>query len=154
MSSVVVQSSTSLDHVIQGQGMPGAWDYALAWDTTSEKWISHLDGRPSGLNDFTDITNEMGFWLHTTGNARFTTAGYIANTTIYLYTGWNLVGYPTLNNTETVANALWGTGADSVMVCDTSEPYHIKEVGPNYVMKPGEGYWIHVVADSVWTVDW
>ena len=40
------------------------------------------------------------------------------------------------------------------MVCDTSEPYHIKEVGPSYVMKPGEGYWVHVPFDTVWVVDW
>ena len=53
-----------------------------------------------------------------------------------------------------MANALWGTGADKVMVCDTSEPYGLKEVGPTFVMRPGEGYWIHVAADSIWTVDW
>jgi hypothetical protein len=64
-----------------------------------------------------------------------------------------MVGYPTLTN-ETVANALWGTGVDIVMVCDTSEPYNIKEVGPTYLMKPGEGYWVHVPFDTVWVVDW
>jgi hypothetical protein len=154
LSSCVIQSNTSLEHVIQGQGMPGAWDYAMAWDSATNRWISHIDGRPPVFNDLTDISNEMGFWLHTTENARFTTAGYIVNTSINLTAGWNLVGYPTLNNTETVENALRDTGADAVMVCDPAEPYRIKEVGPTYVMKPGEGYWVHVPADTVWVVDW
>ncbi|MDD4308378.1 MAG: hypothetical protein PHU53_06185, partial [Thermoplasmata archaeon] len=72
--------------------------------------------------------------------------------TIPLYAGWNLVGYPT-QTTETVGNALWGTGADRVEVFDPISPY-IKEAGATYVMKPGEGYWIHVSADSTWTINW
>jgi hypothetical protein len=47
---------------------------------------------------------------------------------------------------------LWGTGADRVAVYDMASPY-IKEVGSTYVMKPGEGYWVHVPADAVWTVN-
>jgi hypothetical protein len=99
----------------------------------------------------------MGFWINITepGGANLTVTGLIpSSTNIPLYAGWNLVGYPTLNTTTTIANALFGTGADIAMVCDTAEPYHIREVGPAYVMKPGEGYWIHVPFDTVWTVDW
>ena len=54
----------------------------------------------------------------------------------------------------TVANAFWGTGADIVEVFDSSAAYRTKVVGPGYVMKPGEGYWVHVPADSVGTVNW
>ena len=53
-----------------------------------------------------------------------------------------------------VQPTLWGTGVDGVEVCNLSEPYLIKEVEATYVMKPGEGYWVHVTADSVWVVDW
>jgi len=53
-----------------------------------------------------------------------------------------------------VANAFWGTGADHVEVFNASSPTLLSEVGPTYLMKPGEGYWVHVPADSVWTVDW
>jgi hypothetical protein len=101
---------------------------------------------------------KVGFWINITepGGVNLTVSGIIpTSTSINLYAGsWNLVGYPTLNSTTTVANALFGTTADRVLVADTSEPYHIKEVGPAYVMKPGEGYWVHVVADTVWIVDW
>ncbi len=99
----------------------------------------------------------MAFWINITepGGTILSVSGYDPpSTSIPLYAGWNLVGYPTLNHSETVANALWGTGADNVMVCNMTEPYQIKEVGPTYVMKPGEGYWIHVPADSTWIIDW
>ena len=59
-----------------------------------------------------------------------------------------------MNNSTTVGVALFGTGADKVMIYDPGEPYRIKEVGPTYIMKPGEGYWIHVPVDSIWTVDY
>jgi hypothetical protein len=32
--------------------------------------------------------------------------------------------------------------------------YQIKEVGPAYVMRPGEESWVHVVTDSTWVIDW
>ncbi|MCK4266788.1 MAG: hypothetical protein KAX31_05860, partial [Thermoplasmata archaeon] len=61
---------------------------------------------------------------------------------------------PTLTDTMNIGCALWGTGADKIEICDTSEPYNIKEVGPTYIMKPGEGYWVRVPADTAWVVDW
>jgi len=39
-------------------------------------------------------------------------------------------------------------------VYDSSAIYKTKVVGPTYIMKPGEGYWVHVPADSVWTISW
>ena len=53
-----------------------------------------------------------------------------------------------------IADALWGTGADKIEVFDPAEPYHIREVGPTYLIKPGEGYWIHVPADTTWIINW
>ena len=98
----------------------------------------------------------MGFWINITEPGVFLTLkGQIPdNTVIPLKAGWNLVGYPTLNDTMTVGNALWGTGADRVEVCDALAPYRLREVGSTYIMKPGEGYWVHVPADTTWVVDW
>ena len=99
----------------------------------------------------------MGIEIHSSviENTILTVSGTIPESTdIPLYAGWNLVSYPTLNDTMIVSLAFFGTGADRVEVCDPAEPYLIKEVGPTYVMQPGEGYWVHVPADTVWTVDW
>ncbi len=97
----------------------------------------------------------MGFWIDITEPdvVLSVVGGEARSVSIPLYAGWNLIGYPTMTE-MIVANALWGTGADKVEVFDPAEPYRIKEVGPTYVMKPGEGYWVHVPADSVWVVDW
>ncbi len=99
----------------------------------------------------------MGIEIHssTIENTILTVTGTIPESTdIPLYAGWNLVSYPSLNDTMIVSLAFFGTGADRVEICDPAEPYLIKEVGPTYVMQPGEGYWVHVPADTVWTVDW
>ena len=87
--------------------------------------------------------------------ANLTVQGVETNSTsISLYAGWNLVGYPTLDNTKTVTTALLGTGADRIEVCNPAQPYMLEAIGPTYVMQPGQGYWVHVPADTVWTIDW
>ncbi len=54
----------------------------------------------------------------------------------------------------TVVDALWGTGADRVEVFNDLAPYRISEVSPTYIMRPGEGYWVHVPADTIWIINW
>ena len=149
------QSDESLDQVLQN--ITGKWNYILTYNSTnSDKWKTNNTFRPDQLNDLKTLNHKVAFWINITepGGCNLTVSGTIpVSTTIPLYAGWNLVGYPT-QTTETVGNALWGTGADRVEVYNATAPYQVKEVGPSYVMKPGEGYWIHVVADSVWVVDW
>ena len=99
----------------------------------------------------------MGFWLQITnvGEGNLTIDGRKPTvTSITLYEGYNMVGYPTLCDNKTVGEVFWGTGADRVEVFDAASPYLISEVGPEYIMKPGEGYWVRVPVDAVWTVDW
>ncbi len=52
--------------------------------------------------------------------------------------------------------ALLGTGANMVSVFNVSLPYLIEDIIDlsTVIMQPGEGYWVKVPADSVWTVDW
>jgi hypothetical protein len=119
----------------------------------SDPWKTYRPG--SAANDLSYIDNGMGFWVCATQNCTLTVYGQMPNSTaINLYAGWNLVGYPTLNGGMTVAEALWGTGTDRVEAFDTASPSLIKEVGPTYVMKPGEGYWVHVSADTIWVINW
>jgi hypothetical protein len=134
------------------------WDVIQWYDAFEHRWRSYSMYRPPELNDMPQADNTMGFWIHLTGNdgdGMLTIGEGIGpvSTTINLYTGWNLVGYP--SNTEIDAEtALWGTGADHVMVFDPQSPYRITEVPLTHMMKPGEGYWVHVPFDTVWIVDW
>ncbi len=144
-------ADTSVSSVLAS--INGHWDVVKYYVNTdkSDPWKTYRVG--SSLNDLTRIDNTMGFWIHATIACNLTVSGTIpVSTSIPLYAGWNLVGYPTLTFTESVANVFWGTGADRVEVCDLAEPGLIKEVGPTYIMKPGEGYWVHVSADAIWIV--
>ncbi|MCK4266884.1 MAG: right-handed parallel beta-helix repeat-containing protein [Thermoplasmata archaeon] len=155
ISLPLIQSNESINAVLSS--ISGKWDYVQAYNATDpDHWKTYSIYKPGQLNDLLSLDHTIGFWINITEpGVTLTCSGLIpGSTSIPLYSGWNLVGYPTFNETVNVGDALWGTGADCVMVCDTSEPYNIKEVGPGYIMKPGEGYWVHVVADSVWVVDW
>lgn len=100
----------------------------------------------------------MGFWIHLTsndGDCALTVGEGTepVSTSINLQAGWNLVGYPSLNE-KPVSDALAGTGYDSIDGFNASAPYHITPLSDSYMMKPGAGYWVHVPADTVWVVDW
>ncbi len=146
-------TSTSIENVLSS--ISGKWDVVKWCDPTDkmDPWKSYRIGGTA--NDLTYIDNTMGLWLHATVACNLTVFGAEPqSTSIILYAGWNLVSFPTLNNNTTVANALWGTGANRVEVFDPASPYLISEAGPTYIMKPGEGYWVHVVADTIWTINW
>jgi hypothetical protein len=160
LGSSLVQSDTSLAHVIQGQGLPaGGWDSAMAWDGVNEKWISHVEGRPPFFNDLTDINNEMGFWLHITGNARFCTAGYVSDINIDLKAGWNLVAYPYAERMKTTAEIEVDLLANcmnyvpgSLTIFDYTQQYGINTPNGTEQIPNEEGLWIQVVSDTTWTV--
>jgi len=149
------QSNESIAAVLSS--INGKWDYLQAYDSLApEPWKTYATFKPSQLNELQFLNHRMGFWINVTepGGTVLTVSGPIPDSTsISLYAGWNMVGYPT-QTTETIANALWGTGADKVEKFDSMAPYRINEVEPTYIMKPGEGYWVHVPADTVWIVDW
>jgi hypothetical protein len=155
LSTPLIPEDEAIDKVLEN--ITGKWDCIQLYNSTdTDHWKTNLTYRPEQLNDLNSLDYKMGFWINITEPGVFLTLkGQIPdNTVIPLYAGWNLVGYPTLNDTMTVGNALWGTGADRVEVFDAADPYRLKDVTSTYVMKPGEGYWIHVVADSTWTINW
>ncbi|MBA3045740.1 MAG: right-handed parallel beta-helix repeat-containing protein [Candidatus Thermoplasmatota archaeon] len=143
-------ADTSVESVLSS--ITGNWDVVKFYDSTDRTWKTYRVGATT--NNLVNIDRTMGVWTHATANCTLTTMGqWAASTQIILKAGWNLVGYS--SETEmTVGDALWGTGADRVEVCDMGEPGFIKEVGPDYVMTPGEGYWVHVTVNTVWTIDW
>ncbi len=159
LGSCLVQSDTSLPHVLQGTGLPEQGEYALAWDAPTQRWISHLRGRPDSKNDLTDITNEMGFWLRINGNPRLCTAGYVSNMSIDCYAGWNLVPcpYPVRNkNTDDIELDLIANCTNyvpgSLTIHDYNEPYNIRPAAGDVFLFNQVGFWIEVTADTVWTV--
>ncbi len=152
ISIPLILTDRSFESVLSS--ISGKWSVAKYYDSldTADPWKTYRANGTS--NDLTGADNAMGFWLYALENCTLTVFGEIPQTTqIPLHAGWNLVGYPA-QTSRTVAEALWGTGADRVEAFDPSGPSLLREMGPGEYMMPGQGYWVHVVADSVWTVDW
>ena len=157
LGSFLVQTDTSLGHVIQGQGFPTNWDHAQGYDPTGAGWESHLKGRPDTVNSLTDLIKEDGFWLHVTDNSRWATAGYVTDMSIDLKAGWNLVTYPFAQRSKTAAEVETHLLTD----CPDFDAWEVFDVGADYRLKTpvgseplmhGDAIWVHVTADTTWTV--
>ncbi len=159
LGSFLVQSDTSLNHVIQGQGLPANWDHVQAYDAFDnvDHWKSHLIGRPDSKNDLTDISNIQGFWLHLTGNTRWATAGYVTDLSISLKAGWNMVPYPFAQRTmsaSTVEAYLTANcpNFDRWEIADYSSDYLLKTPSGTENLLHGDAFWVYVTADGTWNV--
>ena len=131
------------------------WDVAKTWDNQQKRWLTYRKGMPA--NGFTDVHNYMGLWLHLTANGGDQTltlgavGSYPGTVVINLYTGWNLVGYPSA--TPRYASDTLPAQAAMVSVWQAASPYiqDRADLG-NVQMSHGNGYWIYVTADCTWTV--
>jgi hypothetical protein len=155
VSLPLVQVNTSVRAVLVS--LDGLWNHAMAYDASdqADPWKTFHVRRLDALNDLSDIDHTMGFWLNVTQDATFRVYGLPpASTAIPLRAGWNLVGYPTMDGNLTAGEAFWGTGADIVEAFDPEATYRVSAIGPTRHLTPGQGYWVHVSADSVWYVAW
>ena len=104
----------------------------------------------------TDIGEDMGVWVHVTepGGAFLPLYGEArsGSTTIPLNKGWNLVGYPSISQNETVSSCFAGLPWDMVETFDIGNPYLISQVQGTDELEPGDGYWVHVTSACDWVV--
>jgi hypothetical protein len=135
----------------------GCYDYVRWYDSLDpmNPWKSYVPGRDA--NGLHALTNTMGFWIDVTSACNFTIRGTESSSTaIDLRQGWNMVGFPSLNTTCTVADLKADIGLTGVIIeafDSSAAPYYLQRVKDSYLMKPGEGYWIFVPADATWIVN-
>jgi hypothetical protein len=122
------------------------------YDGTSKSWKTYRVG--GSMNTLTDIDRTMGLWVNANSSCTLSVSGSHPSTTeIQLKTGWNLVGYP--SGTSRLASATLPGEADMVSVFQAASPYVQDFTDKSLVtMSQGNGYWVHVTADTVWTIDW
>ncbi len=124
--------------------------------TPNDLWKTYRVG--STVNDLATISNLMGVWLWITANGgdQHLTVGVNGDysstaVTVNLYTGWNMVGYPSA--TSRAESATLPAAADFVAVWQAATPYITQHAKGAALMAAGNAYWVHVTADCTWTVD-
>jgi hypothetical protein len=133
------------------------WDVAKWYDGQIKLWKTYRVGGTA--NNMPALTNQMGIWLHLTadGGDRILTTTVTglyptASVNIELYTGWNLVGYPSA--TSRLASATLPAQADRVSVWNAAAPFVTDHSDKSLVtMSHGNAYWVRVTADCTWTVN-
>ncbi|MCK4266553.1 MAG: Ig-like domain-containing protein, partial [Thermoplasmata archaeon] len=154
ISLPLIQTNTSILAVLSS--IDGEWDYVQYYNTTdaNDHWKTYATFKPSSLNDLWNLNHTMGFWLHTMEACTLNVTGSApTSTSIPLYAGWNLVGYPSLTE-KNISDALAGTDYDRVEGFNATAPYRLGQLADSYIMQSGEGYWVHVPSNTVWTIDW
>jgi hypothetical protein len=153
-----IQMDTDLTSVLNS--INGSYDAVQMYDANdhSDPWKHHHISKPSHLNDLRDIDHKMGIWVHITqpGGILFQCSGIIPddNQSISLKSGWNLVGYPSLNkDSRDVAlnNLTFNTEIDAIWTYNASSQQW-GQIGEFDYFERGRGYWIHAETDCVWEV--
>jgi hypothetical protein len=156
VSLPLMQANTRIEQVLAS--IAGQWDYAMAYvPGAADPWKSNHVARPDELDDLFNLDHTMGFWLRATqAGVTLNVAGTSPTSTqILLHTGWNLIGYPARDDaTYTVGQLRAATGATIVEGFDVGAEYRTRTLPDTQVMKRGEGYWVQVLSDTTWTVDW
>ncbi|MDD4308517.1 MAG: hypothetical protein PHU53_06900, partial [Thermoplasmata archaeon] len=121
----------------------------------ADPWKSYRVGGTA--NDMPTLTNAMGVWLWITANGgdqALTLSSYVsipATNNINLYVGWNLVGYPSM--TDRLGSTL-PSQVDMLSVYSASAVYtdYIGAAIDPVTLHHGNAYFMHVTANTVWTV--
>jgi len=137
-------------------------NYSIIWEynasDTSDHWKKYDPGVPFG-NDLTNMEPGKGYWILMTSDNTLPISGTVpVSTDIVLKTGWNLMGYNSLDS-QPVAEALSSISGNCSIVwtynaSDTAD--HWKKYDPSVpfvndltIVEPGKGYWIMMTSDDI-----
>jgi parallel beta-helix repeat protein len=157
ISTPLVPDDTAILEVLDdncGDGLT-IWDRAFYYDPVPVnygygRWLPYRIGWVPEFNEFTDVNQEMGFWVHVLqlGDGFLTVSGRTptpdAFQSIMLFQGNNYIGYPVLDDsTYTVGDFIADTGA---LYVGKGNPDGTETIitDPSVVMKKGMGYWVKI----------
>jgi parallel beta-helix repeat protein len=159
ISVSLAPTNTDILTVLNDAAGDGAttWDRALWYDPRdpSDPWKSY-NKASGGTQDLLNVDHTMGLWLHVTalGDGYLTVSGRLETALIDMYPGWNMIGYPAFDDsTYNVGNLKTDTGATIVEGFDETAEYQTRVLEDAYVLKRGEGYWVHLENPVTWTVN-
>jgi len=149
VSFPLIPSDSDVKTILQTVYHDECWLY----DSMSHTWTSNVKSKPYSSGPIS-VDNMMGMWINVTISSNYTVTGIVPDQTeIPLYSGWNLVGFPSFNSTYTVADLKAETGATKVEGYDvSSQPYYLMALQDSDLLVAGQGYWIYAPVDTTWTV--
>ena len=141
------QNATS---VLQTVSFDKAWSYDCAGKEW--KWLVKSKPYPGSLQR---VDRTMGLWVNVTVPSNLTVAGIVPhNTSIQLIAGWNLVGFPSFNDTYSIGDMKAMVTALRIEGVDpSSSPYNLRMMADFEVLQAGQGYWVMVQFDMEWIVE-
>ncbi len=156
-------SSTAVGDVLSS--IDGKYDLAYAYDASdaANPWKKYDPAVPAPANGLTEIDETMGLWIRATEAVKLTVSGSRpSSTSISLYSGWNLVGYP-CEVVQPISEALASIEGSYELVyaydaADVGDPWKIYSVEAPAIfsdlttMEPTTGYWIRVSQDCTWAL--
>jgi hypothetical protein len=146
-------ADTSVTTVLQSlTGSYGVVRWYDPWDA-ADPWKAYYPTKGNG--DLQYLPNTAGFWIEITapGTLRIMGDQPTSPVIVPLKAGWNLVGFPSYNTAYTVTMLKAATGATRVEGFQAlSAPYYLEVLPNTYTLAKGEGYWVYVPTDTIWTV--
>ncbi len=100
------------------------------------------------------VNRTMGLWVNVTQDSNFTIAGVVpTSTAIHLHAGWNLVGFPSFDDSYTLSDLKAGIAVDRVEGFDgTAPPYFLRAMTDGNLLQAGSGYWINMANEATWII--
>jgi hypothetical protein len=146
------------------QVFSGIWSQfskVYAYNAQTSTWTKYdKDGPPFG-NTLTNVDEKRGLWVYVTGPTTLVASGQEPiSTSIQLYTGANLVSWPSLSTVpvETAFGAIWAQFSKVYAYnAATSTWTKYDKNGPPFGntltnLSPGMGLWVYVDANCTWTI--
>jgi parallel beta-helix repeat protein len=124
VSIPLIQSNENIETVLQTM----KWDKAWTYDSSAQKWKSHMTFKPY-KGELNKVNTSMSIWINVLEQSNLTVAGIVpSSTSIYLYAGWNLVGFPSFNVTYSVSDLKATVGVESIEGFDAlTPPFFLRE---------------------------
>jgi parallel beta-helix repeat protein len=158
LSIPVTISENEIETVLQS--IEFQYDSVQWYDASdvNDPWKHYHITKPQHFKDLHQLDHTMGIWIHLSdpfgtvmvfNGSRPSSTQYIP-----LYSGWNMVGYPSLTNynrTEALNNLTFDTHIDAIWTYNAAIQKWGK-LGEFDYFEVGRGYYIHAISDCVWEV--
>lgn len=159
ISTELIPSDKALDHILNDDqnGISGGYEKVMYYDAGEGRWKTYVPGRAEHFNDDIQLDQTMGLWIQASVDCNLTIEGHRpTTTTITLYPGWNMVGYPSEINRK--ASDTLPAEITKIGVLDGSAENNVAyhEDLSTVTLSAGKGYWTYNSGGTSidWTVDY